>query len=53
MGGEKVTLQNLKIVKVDVEKQAILVEGAIPGARESVVYISKAKKKPAHNVKKK
>jgi len=53
MGGENVTLQNLKIVKVDVEKQAILVEGAIPGARESIVYISKAKKKPAHNVKKK
>lgn len=53
MGGERVTVQNLKIVKIDVEKQAILVEGAIPGARESMVYIAKAKKKTSRNVKKK
>ena len=53
MGGEKVTVQNLKIVKIDVEKQAILVEGAVPGARESMIYIAKAKKKTSRNVKKK
>ncbi len=53
MGAEKVTVQNLKVIKVDVEKQAILVEGAIPGACESMVYISEAKKKPSLNVKKK
>ena len=53
MGGERVTVQNLKIVKIDVEKQAILVEGAIPGARESMIYIAKAKKKTSHNANKK
>ena len=44
MGSEKQTVQNLKIVKIDQEKQVILVEGAVPGARESLVYITKAKK---------
>lgn len=53
MGGERVTVQNLKIVKIDVEKQAILVEGAIPGARESTIYMAKAKKKTSHNANKK
>lgn len=53
MGGENVTVQNLKIVKVDEEKQVILVEGAVPGARESLVYIAKAKKMSASKQKKK
>jgi len=53
MGGERVTVQNLKVVKVDVEKQVILVEGAIPGSRESMIYIAEAKKKPSLNEKKK
>ena len=53
MGGENVTVQNLKVVKVDVEKQVLLVEGAIPGARESIVCIARATKKPSLNVKKK
>ncbi|MES2199197.1 MAG: 50S ribosomal protein L3 [Chlamydiota bacterium] len=53
MGAEKVTVQNLKVIKVDEEKQVILVEGAIPGANEAVVYIAKAKKKTTVNVKKK
>lgn len=52
MGSEKVTVQSLKVVKVDQEKQVILVQGAIPGANESIVYVAKAKKKTA-NVKKK
>lgn len=45
MGGEAVTQQNLRIVKIDEEKQVILVEGAIPGARGGLVYITKAEKK--------
>jgi large subunit ribosomal protein L3 len=53
MGAEKVTVQNVKIVKIDEEKQVILVQGSIPGANESIVYIAKAKKKAASNVKKK
>ncbi len=53
MGGENVTLQNLRIVKIDEEKQVIIVEGAIPGARGGLVYISKAKKKLSQNSQKK
>ena len=45
MGDEKVTVQNLKVISVDEAKQVILVEGAIPGTREGVVYLSKAIKK--------
>lgn len=53
MGGEKVTVQSLRVVKIDEGKQVILVQGAIPGSNESIVYIAKAKKKTASNVKKK
>jgi len=45
MGGERKTVQNLRIVRVDAEKQIILVKGAIPGTRESVVLVRRAKKK--------
>jgi large subunit ribosomal protein L3 len=45
MGGETVTTQSLKIVKIDEAKQLIVVEGAVPGAREGLVFISKAKKR--------
>ena len=45
MGGEQVTVQSLEIVKVDLEKNVLLVKGAVPGSRNGIVYISKAKKK--------
>lgn len=45
MGGDRKTVQNLKIVRVDAEKQIILVKGAIPGTRNSVVLVRRAKKK--------
>ncbi len=45
MGAERVMTENLKVVKIDEERQLILVEGAVPGAREGLVYITKAKKK--------
>lgn len=45
MGDERVTVQNLKIVKIDPDKQVILVEGAVPGPRGGLVTITKAKKK--------
>ena len=44
LGGEKVTIQNLEIVKVDVEKNIILVRGNVPGAKKSYVMISNAVK---------
>lgn len=45
MGHEQVTAENLKIVKIDAEKQVIVVEGSVPGPREGVVYIKKSLKK--------
>ena len=39
MGGEKITVQNLEVVKVDAERNLILVKGAIPGAKKSLVTI--------------
>lgn len=39
MGGETVTVQNLLVVKVDSEKNLLLVKGAIPGAKGSLVTI--------------
>ena len=38
-GNEQVTVQNLKIVKIDSEKNLIAVKGAIPGAKEGIVFI--------------
>lgn len=45
MGAQKVTTENLKIIRIDAEKQIILVKGAIPGAKNSLVYIRKSVKK--------
>jgi large subunit ribosomal protein L3 len=53
MGGEKVTLQNLRIVRIDEEKQWIIVEGAVPGARGGLVCITKAIKKVGSKSQKK
>ena len=40
LGAERVTIQNLKVVKVDAENNLIAIKGAIPGPRGSVVCIS-------------
>ncbi len=45
MGGEQVTIQSLRVLKIDEEKQVILVQGAIPGANNGLVYLMKPKKK--------
>lgn len=42
MGGEQVTIQNLEVVKVDPEKNVLLIKGNIPGAKKSVVKITSA-----------
>jgi len=39
MGGDKITVKNLKIVKVDVEKNILSVKGAIPGRPGSLLFI--------------
>ena len=45
MGDERVTVQNLDVVKVDAENNLIAVRGAIPGPRGSVVVLSESVKK--------
>lgn len=45
MGDQRVTVQNLKIVRVDSNNNLLLVEGAVPGHKNSYLIIKKAKKK--------
>ena len=45
MGGEKTTVQNLKVVRVDVENRILLVKGAVPGAPMTALLVKKARKK--------
>ena len=39
MGSVRVTIQNLEVVKIDVENNVILVKGAVPGPKKSLVMI--------------
>lgn len=45
LGAERVTVQNLDVVKVDAENNLIAVKGAVPGPRGSVVVLSETVKK--------
>lgn len=38
-GGERITVQNLQIVKVDTERNLLLIKGNVPGAKKSYVEI--------------
>ena len=38
-GNEQVTVLNLKVVKIDTEKNLIAIKGAIPGAKDGIVFI--------------
>lgn len=40
MGDERVTIKNLEVVAVDVQKQQLAIKGAVPGARGSVLLIT-------------
>ena len=42
MGRDKVTVQNLRIVKIDKELSLIMVRGAVPGHRDSTVFLKSA-----------
>ncbi|GAW90910.1 50S ribosomal protein L3 [Calderihabitans maritimus] len=43
-GGERVTVQNLEVVKTDPEKNLLLVKGAVPGPKKGLVMIKSAVK---------
>lgn len=47
MGNERVTIQNLQVLKIDRESNLILVKGQVPGPRGGLVYLTQAKKKSA------
>jgi large subunit ribosomal protein L3 len=42
MGDERVTVKNLKLVRIDAEQNLMLVKGAVPGAKNALVAIRKA-----------
>ena len=46
MGTNQVTVRNLRIRAIDVDENLLLVEGAVPGARDGYVLVSKAKAPP-------
>ncbi len=47
MGTEKVTVRNLEIVRVDAEKNLILVKGAVPGPKKGLVTVKETTKADA------
>jgi large subunit ribosomal protein L3 len=42
MGGEQITVQNLEIVKVDTERNLLLIKGNVPGAKKALLKIKGA-----------
>ena len=44
MGAKRVTVQNLEVVRVDAEDNLILVKGAVPGPKKSLVVVREAVK---------
>lgn len=50
LGGETVTVQNLEVVKIDLEKNVILIKGSVPGANKSYVIVSNGVKANTPNV---
>ncbi|ABS20478.1 50S ribosomal protein L3 [Bacillus cytotoxicus] len=44
MGGDQITIQNLEIVQVDVERNLLLIKGNVPGAKKSLVVVQGAVK---------
>lgn len=44
-GNEQVTVQNLELIRVDAEKNLLLIKGAVPGSKNSMVLVKSALKK--------
>jgi large subunit ribosomal protein L3 len=44
MGDERVTVQNLKVLRVDAERNLLLIEGSVPGHNEALILIRRAVK---------
>lgn len=50
MGGETKTIQNLEVVKIDLEKNIVLIKGNVPGAKNSYVVVTNAVKADSASV---
>ena len=46
MGNERVTVQNLKVFRVDTERNLLLIEGSVPGPNQGLLTIRRAVKRP-------
>lgn len=46
MGQDQVTIQNLRILRLDPANHLLLIEGALPGAENGLVVVTKSKKRP-------
>lgn len=51
MGGRRITVKNLKILRVDVEKNLLLVEGSVPGHNGSALIIRRSQTQPKSEAK--
>jgi large subunit ribosomal protein L3 len=47
MGVDRVTVQNLKVLRIDVDRNVILVEGSVPGPNNGIVLVRRAVKAKA------
>ncbi len=41
MGGKRNTVRNLEVIKIDKEKNLLIVKGAVPGARNSIIEVAR------------
>jgi len=41
MGNENVTVKNLEVTRVEIDKNLVFIKGAVPGAKNGIVFISK------------
>ena len=44
MGGVKVTIQNLEVVRVDADNNLLLIKGAVPGSKKCLVTVKNSVK---------
>jgi large subunit ribosomal protein L3 len=49
MGHERVTVQNLEVVRIDPERNLVLVKGSVPGPNEGLLLVRKAIKGPGRS----
>lgn len=47
MGADNMTVQNIRIARIDADKRLVLLRGAVPGAKGDLVFLRDAIKKPA------